>query len=302
MKRLAPRVRRLALTSVAALATLGSAASVEAGPWTRDPGHFYVNLSYQYMSTRRIYGADFSAQDLGATYTQHQANFYGEVGMIQRWLTATIEATAFRHNELVGQGYTQGMGDMRFGFWTGLVERPFRLTAAFLAGLPSGDPKPSAGPLADPEATLIANSLPTGDGETDFEGRLSFGYSFGKARRWPLEHYVVAEAGYWLRTKGFFDAFTYKAELGTKLPFRFVERFWLIFRFFGQESFVTAQESPASFSGSGLGNGVTLNAYGVELAGRIAAGLGFNIGVDGAFRARLVPATPNLKVGLSYQF
>lgn len=297
---------------LSALSLLCVTDRAEAGPWTRDRGHAFVSLGYSRIAADRVYGADFSSQALGATYEQHALQAYAEVGLVDRYLTASFESQLFRYNTLINQGATYGLGDMRIGFWSGILTAPVRLTAAFLVGIPSGDPAPLA--QGDDEAQLIARSLPTGDGEVDFEPRLSLGYSFGGVRRWPLLHYVVVEAGYWIRTSGrsrdpvgrlvstdFADAFTYRGELGTKLPFPFVERFWIILRMMGVESFAT--QLAASFTcATGLGNGVTYNAYGVEIAGRIARGFGANLGVDGAFRARCVAAAPNLKVGLTYEF
>ena len=143
-------------------------------------------------------------------------------------LTASFgTALSLQHPDQPGRHLRPGR--YAAGLWSGLVTRPLRLSAAFLIGIPSGDPAPLS--TADDEAALIARSLPTGDGEVDFEPRLSLGYSFGGVRRWPLVHYVVAEAGYWIRTAGrardpngrffttdFADAFTYRAELGSSCP------------------------------------------------------------------------------------
>jgi len=308
------KLMRTRLCALTALVMTLIPAAASAGPWTRDAGHAFLSLSYGTIASNNIYGADFSVQPLGARYEQHAMQVYGEVGLISRWLTLTVEQQLLRYGRLLGQGDTYGVGDLRMGFWTGLVTNPVRLTAAFIAGVPIGDPSPTAGPGAAAEAELIARSLPTGDGEADFELKLSFGYSFGKKPRWPLEHYLVAEAGYWFRTQGhsrdlsgnvvfsqFADVFTYKAELGTKFPWRFIERFWFIVRLAGIESFadgVSAQNTCAT----GLGNGVTYTAYGVELAGRIYKGLGANIGIDSAVRARCVASGANFKIGLTFQF
>lgn len=289
-----------------------AARPAQAGPWTRDRGSAFFSLAYSRIAADRLFGADFRIQPLGASYEQHALQAYAELGLVERYLTMSFESQLFRYNTLVNQGATYGLGDMRLGFWSGLVTKPLRLSAAFLIGVPSGDPAPLAS--GDDEAQLIARSLPTGDGEVDFEPRLSLGYSFGGVRRWPLQHYLVVEAGYWIRTQGrsrdpqgrfvstdFADAFTYRGELGTKLPFRFVDRFWIILRLAGVESF--ASDLAASFTcATGLGNGVTYNAYGFEIAARIVRGLGANFGVDSAFRARCVAAGANLKAGLTYEF
>src|SRR5262249_55988785 len=146
-------------------------------------------------------------------YTQHTLSFYGEVGLISRWLTATLEGQLYRRNILDGQGFTDGMGDLRIGAWTGLLRAPVRLSLGFTAGVPAGDAAPRG---ADQATNDIAHHLPTGDGEFDFEWRLALGHAFGGARRWPLLHYAILEAGYWLRTHGIHDSIVYKAELGTR--------------------------------------------------------------------------------------
>lgn len=308
------KLRRSSVAALAGLFLWLLPAVAAAGPWTRDAGRTFLSLSYGRIAASGIFGPDFSIQILGAKYEQHAVQLYGEVGLIDRWLTLTVEQQLLRFSRLVDQGATYGVGDLRLGFWTGLVTKPVRLTAAFLAGVPIGDPSPTAGPGADAEGELIARSLPTGDGEADFELRLSFGYSFGHKRRWPLEHYLVAEAGYWFRTTGhsrdingnlafseFADDFTYKAELGTKFPWRFIDRFWFIGRVAGIESFASSVQA-ANTCASGLGNGVTYVAYGFEIAARIYKGFGANFGLDSAFRARCVAAGANLKAGLTVEF
>jgi hypothetical protein len=300
--------------------------SAEAGPWTRDQGHFYLNVNYSRIAARRLFALDYSLQPDPAPsdpiYTQHALGLYGEVGIVSRWLTASVEGQLYRHNR-IDEAVTEGMGDLRVGLWTGLVTAPVRLTAALLVGLPTGDPAPRAGDGADLRARRNACILPTGDGEVDVETRLSFGHSFGGKGRYPLLHYVVAEAGYWARNapyrtcqdllggpaagaqrrEGFFDAFTYKAELGIKLPYKFIERFWFIVRLSGVESFARTEDLQFRDAPlTGLGDGVTYTAYGFDVAGRLWRGLGASIGLDSAFRARLVPAGANLRVALSYEY
>jgi hypothetical protein len=267
-----------------------------AGAWTRDSGGFYLNASYARISTGTLYAADFSKVPI-IPYTQHSVGLYGEVGIVSRWLTAVLDAQVYRRNVLQDQGLTEGLSDVRVGFWTGLLTSPVRLSLGLLFGLPTGDSGPKARPGADSDAQITARSLPTGDGEFDVEARLAFGYSFG-IRRW-LAHYIVAEAGYWTRTRGFADALTYNFELGIKVPRTFFDRFWIIARFFGVESFASQEE--ASMTATGLGNGVTYNAFGVQLFGRIWKALGASIGVDSAFRARSIAAGRNLRFTLSFE-
>jgi hypothetical protein len=303
---------RFALALAACLAVCGDAA---AGPWLRDRGHGYLNLSYGRIAATGYYGLDGKRAPLGQ-YEQHAGQLYGELGLIDRWLMATVEWQAFRWAQLM-DGATYGTGDLRLGFWSGLVTAPVRLSAAVLLGVPIGDPAPTAPPGSDQLARELARSLPTGDGEFDIELRLSLGYSFGGKRRWPLEHFLIVEGGYWGRTASFdhrgnqlssrfCQAFTGKVEVGAKLPWTFIERFWFVARM----PFVVSEQvwNPGCLDpltpglGLGLGNGVSFIAYGFEVAGRIVKGLGAGIGLDSAFYARNVLAGYNLKVGLSYEF
>jgi hypothetical protein len=328
-------VRRLCgwgLLAVGLLAVGGERAA-QAGPWTRDKGKGYLNLSYSRIAAARLFFPDGTIGPI-APYEQHALQLYGELGLVDRYLTASFEGQLFRYNRLVGQGATYGMGDMRLGFWSGLVTKPLRVTGAILLGIPSGDPAPKAGSAtadlsaSDPQQSLyraylqdVARTLPTGDGEVDVELRVSLGTSFGKVRRWPLEHFLIAEAGYQFRTHSrafvntpldekYADALSYKIELGTKFPWPVLDRFWFIFRMPGLVSFALFQDPGAGGSGirptasctTGLGNGVSYFAYGFEVLGRVYKGLGASFGLDSALGARCVAAGANLKAGLSVEW
>lgn len=302
--------RRSLLCPIALLFGVGVARPAAAGPpWTRDEGSFYVGAGYAVLRADQVFAPDFSVVRI-QPYTQHVVSLYGEVGILRRWITATVEAVVYRRNHLEAQGYTQGLGDLRLGVWTGLLQRPLHLAAGLLLGVPSGDPDPSRGldAHADEGARLIARSLPTGSGEWNLEARLSLGHSFGGARHWPLLHYAIAEAGYLLHTYDVdcsrdkprcTDAFTYKLQLGTRLPFRFVERFWLNLYFFGAESF--ADSTVAAENDTGLGPGVTYTALGGEVYGRIYRGLGAAFRVDGPLRGRSIADGAQYRVSLSYE-
>jgi len=287
-------MRTVAATLFACLLLPGSA---RAGAWTRDAGHFYLQASYLHLSATSFYGSDGSPVPI-RPYRQDVLSVFAEVGAIDRWLTFTVDGTAYRRNELVAQGVTDGVGDWRLGAWTGLVTKPLRFSLGTTFGIPFGDAHPRAS--GDVAAQQIAASLPTGSGDFNVEWRLALGYSFGRARRWPVGHYLVVEAGYWLRTAGISDAFVYRVELGTQFPWRFVDRFTVIFRLTGVESF--APTSALTTASTGLGNGVSVTAPGFELYGRIWRGLGAAFAVDGAVRARSLPAADQFKASLSWQY
>lgn len=282
-----------------ALLLIPSLASAHA--WTRDAGTAYVNLTYSRIAAKRVFGPDGRTLPI-VPYTQQVVGLYGEVGLATRYLTATVEATLFRHNALAGQGATLGVGDFRLGVWTGLVAQPVRLSIGWTVGIPSGDSqaRARASDPRDTEAQAIARSLPLGDGEWDIESRVSLGYSFGGKPRYPLRHYLLIEAGYWARSGGFADSFVYRIELGVQLPWRVLDRIWVIERLAGVESFASNRD--AARDASGLGNGVTYASPGLEVAVRIHRGLGALAGLDTAIRARSVAAAAQFKVGLSYLF
>jgi hypothetical protein len=226
------------------------------------------------------------------------------MGILDRWLTATLEGEIFRRNEMQDLAATQGFGDIRVGLWSGLLVAPFRLSAGVKLGLPTGDPAPEAGEGADDDAQTAAAVLPTGDGEYDFEPGLRLGYGFGgKGRAWPLEHYVTAGLGYWVRTGGISDAVTYSAELGTKVPVFILDRFWWVVRMTGIESFASADDI-ASGSGNlgGLGNGVTYTSVGAEVSVAIWGGLSASLAYETAFRARRIISGAPLRFALAWEY
>lgn len=287
------RPARLTALVVLILPTLA-----EAGAWTRAPGSFYANLSYGRISSGTYFAPNFEQVPI-RRYTQHTLGFYGEAGVIERWLTVSLDAQLYRRNSLAQLGTTDGLSDAQLGFWTGLLRSPpFHLSLGVLVGLPLGDPFPKAGPGADAEAAQIAASLPTGDGEVDVESRLALGTSFGGGR-WPLRHFLSLQVGYWLRTQGFADAFTYAFQLGFQFPWTFINRFWFIFRFHGVESFASNEE--AAQNPTGLGNGVTYTSYGFQALARLWKGVSVGVGIDSALRARSVAAGANLRVLVSFE-
>jgi hypothetical protein len=267
--------------------------------WTRDLGSGYVNVTVSGVSSDSLYGPDFERSTLPSTYSQIILNLYGEIGLIDRWLTLTLSSELLRRSQLVDQGATLGLGDSRVGLWTGLIADPVRLTLGVDVGIPTGDPDPSAGDDADDQAREIARSLPTGDGELDIEPRLVFGWSFG-GDLWPLLHYVSASVGYAIRTEGFDDAITYALELGIKIPLPVLDRIWLTARFFGVESFASNEQ--AARGAVGLGNGVTYTSFGFGLHAELWGGFGALFAVDTAFRARSIVSAIPIRGGLFYQF
>ena len=85
----------------------------------------YLNISYSRISAKRLFLPDGSIADI-APYQQHAAQLYAEVGLINRWLMASLEGQFFRYNQLTGQGATYGLGDLRLGGGTGRRAAQYR--------------------------------------------------------------------------------------------------------------------------------------------------------------------------------
>src|SRR4051812_26282799 len=126
-----------------------------ANPWTRDQGHFFLAANYSRIATSSYFAPDFKTIPI-VPYEQHVVSLYGEVGLYSRWLTATVEGTLYRRSRIVGEGYTEGVGDWRVGLWSGVVDKPVRFTVGMIVGIPTGDATPSAGAKADRDAQQIA--------------------------------------------------------------------------------------------------------------------------------------------------
>lgn len=140
---------------------LGLAAPASAGPWLREPGHFYLNTGYAHIGTSKFFSPDFSVVAI-VPYQQHLWTFYGEVG-VAPWLMVSVEGVALRRASLSGQGATLGVGDWRVGAWTKLPVPKVKLAFATLVGIPLRDSRPHAGAGASHEQQAVAASLPTGD-------------------------------------------------------------------------------------------------------------------------------------------
>lgn len=290
----APHALALALLACLLGAALAPGTG-EAQAWIREPGTGYVNLSYRYLPANQFFGADGRIVD-SADFEQHSVGFYGEVGIVERWLMLTVESELFRRNVLIDQGAVNGIGDTRVSLWTGLLEAPFRLSFGATLGIPTGDSRPNADG-GDALAQEIAAVLPTGDGETDLTLQFAAGHGvrFGTA----LDFFAQGLVGYAIRTRGFTDQIVFRAEVGLRPVPEGWNRILFIFRVFGSELLGDARRTQGV---AGLGDGVSFTAFGPELSVRVVEGLSLGIGVDGAFRATNVPAGINTKFSLAYEF
>ncbi|MCA9562731.1 MAG: hypothetical protein KC561_04535 [Myxococcales bacterium] len=285
------------ITLVLCTGLFGAATPARAQAWIEEPGSGYLQPSYRRISGDAFYDGDGEAQDLPSTYTQQTLSLYGQFGILPRWLQLTVSGELYRHNELEDQGATFGLGDLRVGLWTGLLQGAHNLSFGLWLGIPSGDDSPQ-GPEGDLEGQGIARSLPTGDGETDVTPTLAYGTAFGGGG-WPLLHYVSASVGYQVRSQGLQSALEYGLSFGTSAPYPVVERIWLVFALNGRESL---GGSSTSGSFAGLGDGVSYTGLAVGLDVSIWNGLGVTARLEIAVRATNVISGGPLSVGLFWDF
>lgn len=276
------------MKSLALALALLSATRAFAGAWTRDAGHGYVATGWSRIAATSVFGRDGTTQPI-APYEQNLWGLYGEVGLVSRWLTATVESTPVRDNAQAGE-HTVGMGDWRVGAWSGVVTRPVRLALGATVTLPLGTPTPR---------DVQPGRLPLGSGEFALDVRAAFGWAWPGGRRWPLRHYFTVEAGWW-RRQIMADAFVYKVEVGVQLPWRVVERVWLVARLLGVES--VASGARATADPTGLNDGFTVVAPGVEGIARLWRGLAVGAGFETAVRARAVAAGKQVHASVSWQW
>lgn len=304
-----------------------STSAAWAGPWNRDPGHFYVNLNYSRIAAGSYFDQARLPEDRpgkaltpGGSYTQHVVGLYSEVGIVKRWLMGIVEFQAFRHHSLVqmemmpGQpsGTTYGAGDLRVGVQTGLVEKKVHLAATFLLGVGVGDPHPVA---SDEGAPHSGRALRLGSGDINAQIGLALGEGFQFS---VIQGFGVISTAFRFRDivrrcgadcpqteerEQIAHEFLAGGELGFRIAKPIINRLTLIFRLSGQHSLAgekSLQTIQAPYTG--LGNGVSYFAYGGVADITIFRGLHAGIQVDSAFLARFVPAGSNIKPYVSYEW
>lgn len=303
-RRATPGVARLAIAGLAAAGACFEGAVAFAQSQTRGAAEGYVNFGAHLQSSSAFFNANgerVETADLDIAIVP----LYAEVGLVDRWLMLTLDLPLYRRNALANDvagvgGATSGLGDIRLGLWSTLVDGPLRVLAAVQLGLPTGDPSPE-GP-GEPALDVIAELLPTGDGETDVELVVAVARDVA-FHRYPLRHYAKLQAGYWIRTTGFSDAFNYSAELGTQIAAPGWDWLWLVGRVHGSESFADLDDiDTLSAVSIGLGNGVSYTFAGAEALVRLPLGFGLGGRVDVPLRGRLVLDAPAYRLFASYEF
>lgn len=273
--------------------------SAAAQAWVPPQGAGYAELTYRHLQGGSYYDNNGDIQSLGTPYTQQIVSFWGKVGVVPRWLMVTAQGDIFRHNDIETRGTTRGVGDMQLGFWSGLLDEPFRISAGMEFGFPTGDA--DAGLEADQSTGSARQPLPNGDGEFDITFSLATGVSIN-TEKWPLAHFWKTTAGYQLQTEGARDAITWGTSFGIRVrDVPVLERIWIIPHISGRHALGSGSPESAPAI-TGLSDSTSYLSPGFTVTADIYEGLGVKGGMGSAFQARNIVASASWTVGVFYDW
>lgn len=184
-------LRNLVLfTLAAAVVSVVSPRSADAGAWAQKDKNVYLKASYAYSFANEQYkteGTTFpliSANEEG-NFRSSALLFYGEFGLFPRltYIASTSVVSAVVDSELV-RIRTTGLSDFTTGLKFQFLDKPVAASISSLMSVPTGY---TAAPQNIKSPTL-------GTGVPAYEANLSIGKSL-----YPIPIYVSAQAGYRLR-------------------------------------------------------------------------------------------------------
>lgn len=168
-----------------------------AGPWTLPEGKTYNKPAVNYFFGDSSFGPEQAGFD---GFEDLNFTFYNETGITDNLsfiLSVPIKQITRVDRNAAGRrtsARTSGVSDIDIGLRYNLSKGPIVVAVQGL--------------FKAPYAYNERNALPLGNGQEDFEGRLSLGRGFGKVG------YVVVEAGYRFRVGAPSDEFRYLLEYG----------------------------------------------------------------------------------------
>lgn len=275
--------------------------------WAPEPGHGTVALGVQYMSGNKTF--DRTGDVVGTRrLTQVSTPLWLHVGVHDR-VAVTLSGELLRYGSHSGgpdssgdvpaPGRTNvGVGDAELGVWTPIVQQRVRLVAGATVGLPLGRATNMA---VDPDTgDLSGGGIPTGDGEWDVRPTVVGAATLTEPGA-PIQGWVDASAGVWLRTEGFGHSLRWHVGLGiTPAEGPTAYRLGLGVRVHGATLFDPNTPGPSTWTG--LGDGVAWTAYGAELWGKPAERLTVAVGYESALNARNVIAAAPLSLKVGWDF
>ncbi len=189
-------------------------ASANSG-FLKEPGAGFVKLSFNTISSNRLYDTEGNLFDFGSDFRQHNLSLYGEVGLLEH-LTVGVNAPVLRLNSFETSDTAAGLGDFQLFAKSGLQRWGFHGAVTIAAEFPTGRSEA----LVDTEFEGVQSNLPTGDGETNFWLRAAL----SRALPTPdyLPSYASVHVGYNLRTK-----FSNQVETGVELGLNLFGYVWM---------------------------------------------------------------------------
>ena len=262
---------------LAALLLAGAAARVDAGPWAAGRGHFYAKVGGSRLDSMVLAAPDGTEFDI-PRFVKEEAGIFVAVGVTER-LTAIVNLPLYRSSDLEDFGRAGGLGDLQGGVQVQLGQRgPWVFAVRGMVQVPTGD------------ETLAEGLLPTGSGVWEGEVLLGTGRSFAGGR-----FYGFVDAGHQLRGGGLTDAFAYGGQVGWNAHRRLV----LAAGMRGVEPY---DQSPRVARGSpvGLSDRVGYLVYGPTVIVGLGSGVGVQLDVEWAGRARNLAKGTTARLGLSW--
>jgi len=171
-----------------------------AGPWTSEQGVTYNKPAINYFSGDSFFG---TRQEGFERFEDLNFTFYNETGITDEIsFIASIPVKQIIRTDLNAAGVpvtnrTSGVGDIDIGLRYNISKGPIVVAVQ--------------GIFKAPYAYTANTTLPLGNGQEDFEGRVQIGRSLKKVG------YVVIEAGYRYRAGAPSDEFRYLIEYGVDL-------------------------------------------------------------------------------------
>ena len=245
-----------------------------AGPWNREKGTLYFNVSYELLSTTELATPDGVVQTV-PRFRLQQGGVYAAYGLTDS-VTLLADRLGFRTATIADFDSASGLEDVRVGAqWQLPSSGRVVMAVRGVVQAPSGDPNKGLG------------LLPTGSGTWEGDVRFSIGSSSSGGRV-----YGYGEIGHNMRGSGLRDGLSYEAQLGVRAS----DRIWIQFNLRGLEPYSSTPGEGALTSPAGLGDGVSYTALGPALTLELGENWGVQMEIEDAVHAT------NLAVGPKFRF
>ena len=169
-------------------------ASVFAGAWAQQKGHYYTKLTFIYSKADGLYGINFPAK-----FSDYSLYFYGEYGLFDRTTIIvslpSVKRSINEANSVRGKTTAFLAGDFEVQAKYQFLDRP--VVASVLVGSKL------------PVVYEVLDFPPLGNGKTDFDAKLLIGGSL-----YPIPAYLTGDFGYRNRGGDFIDEINFNLEAG----------------------------------------------------------------------------------------